>query len=147
MKWLRENWFKIAILLVILTCAYLVFLYETRQQNIEKQLQLNDLSASCQKLASQKRNDIAQNDSDLIVGTYEYSYSSKEQGCILAYTGSYLGTSFEGKFGGYDLFEVDNLSDGATIFHQQVNPGDLYAKTNADFQKLQDEYIGSSVQN
>lgn len=145
MKWLKENWFKIAVLLVILFCACLVFAYEKKQQEIEKKAQINSLSAACQKLASQKKEDIAKDDPDLYLGnTYEYKYNPDSDGCILAYTGSYLGTSLKGNLMGHSLFEVDNLSTGESIFHGQVDPGDSYRETNEKFTELKDRYIGST---
>jgi hypothetical protein len=144
-KFIEENWFKIVILIIVISCISLFFKYETRQQDIEKQAQLNNLDASCQKLASQKKDDISKNDPDLYIDKYEYEYKYNPtyKACILAYTGSYLGTSLMGKLGGYDLFEIDNLSTGESILHTQVNPGDTYRKANENFTQMKKIYISS----
>lgn len=142
MKFLKENWFKVSILILILLCIVLIFLYEVKQQNIEKQNQISNFNTVCQKLATQKKEEINKNDPDLYIGTYEYKYSPIYQSCIVAYTGSYFGNSLSG-FLGHNLFKVDNLSTGESIMSAQVNPGDIYKKTNEDFNKMKEKYIGS----
>ncbi|MCX6747413.1 MAG: hypothetical protein NTW98_00475, partial [Candidatus Nomurabacteria bacterium] len=98
-NFLINNWFKIVILITILFCAGLFFVYETKQQEIEKQIELNNLNESCQKLASQRKVEIVKDDRDLYIGKYEYKYNSIYNACILAYTGGYLGGSVSSVFG------------------------------------------------
>lgn len=145
LKFLKENWFKIIVLIIILLCSSLFFVYKTKQQEMEKQAELNDLNGSCQKLASQKKDEIGKDDHDLYIGTYEYKYNSTYKACILAYTGSYFGDSVSSVFGHY-LFKIENLLTGESIMREQVDPGDSYKKTNEEFTNLKSQYIGS-VQN
>jgi len=139
-KFIKENWFKISVLVVILIAIILLFFYGLKQQEIEKQKQLGNLNATCQKLAFQKKDEINKDDSELYIGTYEYKYNLTHQACILAYTGSYFGDSLGAIFG-HNLFQIENLSTGESIMNIQVDPGDLYRKTNEEFEGLKNEYL------
>lgn len=149
MDWLKENWFKIAILLFLLVCAALVFLYEARQQNIEKQEQLSNLTTACQKLASQKKVELSQNSSaldNLILGSiYEYKYNPSYGACILAYDGTYVPTGIFSGLLGHNLFEVDNLTTGEALMSVRVDPGDSYREANTTFMRFREQYIGSTT--
>lgn len=142
MKFIKENWFKISLLILFLFCILLAFLYTTKQQNIEKQNQISNLNNACEKSASKKKEEIKKNDTELYIGTYEYKYNLIYSACILAYTGNYFGTSLAGVFG-HDLFRIDNLSTGESIMNTQVDPGDSYRETSEKFNNLKKQYIGS----
>lgn len=144
MKWLKENWFKGAILFVILICALLTYFYAKSQQDLEKQAQIDSLSVTCQKLAMQKKEELLEVGDGFYLGNiYEYKYNPDYNACILAYQGTYIGNSITGAIRGRDLFEIDNLTTGEVIFNMYANPGDTYRTVNDEFKSLRQKYIGS----
>ena len=144
MMFLKENWFKLSTLILLLICAVLFFLYQTKQQNIEQQEQINSQDSLCQKLASQKKDEIRKDDPDLYINTYEYKYNLLHKSCILTYTGLYSGTSLWADLLGHNLFEVDNLSTGESIMSSRVDPpGDSYNAASEKFNELRKQYTSS----
>jgi len=146
--WLQINWFKVAILLIFLLGIILVFGYTLKQQDFQKKKQLSTLNATCEKLAAQKKEQIIQEDKELYLGNvYEYRYNPTYDACILAYNGSYLGTSLSGKLLGHNLVEINNLTTGQIIMSERFNPGETYKQINDKFKELRDQYIGPSAPN
>jgi hypothetical protein len=142
-SFLKESWFKVGILLVLIGCLILLFLYEVNQQKMQKQEQIAGFNQSCQRLAMQNEQKLNQDDS-LIIDLYQYKYNSTYGACILAYRGAYVSGVLLDALGRY-LFEVDNLSTGEVIMSKRSGPGNYYVLANDDFQKLQMQYIGSTT--
>lgn len=143
-KWIKQNWFKLSILTLLLICIILLSFYVVSQQKMRKANEISDLQTSCQKTALQKKEELSNQNSDLYLNTYIYKYNPEYKSCLIAYTGFYLGTSLVAKFSGHNLFAIDNLSTGESLFRSQVNPGDGYKEVNESFNNLKNKYLGFS---
>ena len=141
-NFLKENWFKVTLVTLFFVCVALLLTYGIRQQNIQKQTQLNSLNSNCEKLASQKKEEMLE-DKDFFFGNiYEYKYNPTYGACFLAYRGMYLSTGLLSGLLGRDIFEIRNLTTGQVIMSERVNPGDAYRKANEKFTSLREQYIG-----
>ncbi len=144
MKWLEENWFKMALVILFVVCIVLAFLYQNNRIETEKQVELNNRSVTCQKLASQKKADLLKDNEDLVIGNiFEYKYNSTHKVCILAFSGYYKVGSMSATILRHNVFEIDNLSTGESLMSERVNPGDSYRTAYEKFTSLRNEYIGS----
>lgn len=151
MHWLRKNWFQVAVLIVALIGIFLVALYETNQQNIQRQEHLDSLNTACQKMSNDKKKEIMSDTAlvtDKFFRTFEYKYSEKADGCILAYV--YDATENISIFGSdspspYREMEITNLTTGQVLFNEHPAPGNPSLEAYVAFNKLQDQYIASTT--
>lgn len=157
----EKDWFKVSILIIIIVAIALIFVHETKQQQIVIQQQTAELNASCRKLALEKKVKLIPNKfnikneitTSLDLYTYEYKYNQKYKACILAYTG-YMnsinvesGSGFLSEVTGPSghVFEIDNLSTGESVLSKIVEPHVPYIKIRTAFYKMQAQYIGSTT--
>jgi len=149
MHWLRENWFKVAVLILCLICILLVTVYVIKQQDIQKQQRIDTLNATCQKLANDKKKEIA-NDTSLVTDkffrSFEYKYNKGMVGCILAYVYDATEEIF-GSYSPYREMQIINLTTGEILFNKHPAAGYESLEAYDEFNKLQAHYMSSTTAN
>jgi len=125
MEWLNDNWFKLGLLIAIFVALGMSYSYLVeRQKNLQQ--------ANCQQLAMKEKGSIEKGNEIHSFKLFEYGYSSKARGCVVAYVLDGA-RSLAGRYDSFRWYKILNLSTGSSIYEKNPAPGEESLSTNTEF--------------
>ncbi len=150
-NFLKEHWFKISIVLILVIGMLFAFSLLNKQVRMDQERQTAAFNLDCQKSASDQKKEILKDNSSAInifFRSYEYTYDQKVSGCILAYV--FDATTPPSIFtnGAYEPtreMKIINLTTGEILFNKHPAAGNDSLQAYDEFNALQQQYIASST--